>query len=70
MIMVPQRDVVTAKLLAALRDEMASKPTPLVCLEETTVAGRDDWGASEDEEAGQVKCWLGIFARQKVVNGA
>lgn len=68
--MVPKRDAVTAKLLSVLRDEMASKPTPLVCLEETTVAGRDDWGASEDEEAGQVNCWLGIFARQKLVNHA
>ncbi|POS77395.1 hypothetical protein DHEL01_v204221 [Diaporthe helianthi] len=68
MIMVPQRDAVTARLLAALRDEMALKPTPFVCLEETIVAGRDDWGASDDEEAGQVKCWLGIFARQMVAN--
>lgn len=66
--MVPQRDAVTARLLSALRDEMASKPMPFVCLEETIVAGRDDWGASEDEEAGRVNCWLGIFARQKVVN--
>lgn len=66
--MVPQRDAVTAKLLSVLRDEMALKPTPLVCLEETIVAGKDDWGASDDEEAGQVKCWLGIFARQKVAN--
>lgn len=68
--MVPQRDAVTAKLLSALRNELASKPTPFVCLEETMVAGRDDWGASEDEEAGQVNCWLGIFSRQKVVNHA
>lgn len=68
--MVPQRDVVTVKLLSALRDELASKPTPIVCLEETTVAGQDDWGASEDEEAGQVNCWLGIFARRKLANDA
>ncbi|KAI7782542.1 hypothetical protein LA080_013178 [Diaporthe eres] len=54
MIMVPQRDAVTARLLSALREEMASKPTPVVCLEETIVAGRDDWGSSEDEEAGQM----------------
>lgn len=68
MIMVPQRDAVTVKLLSALRDELASKPTPIVCLEEAIVAGQDDWGATEDEEAGQVNCWLGIFARQKLVN--
>jgi hypothetical protein len=68
MIMVPQRDATTVKLLAALRDQMTLKPTPVICLEETMVAGKDDWGASEDEEAGQVKCWLGIFARQTVPN--
>ncbi|KAJ0122174.1 hypothetical protein J7T55_002686 [Diaporthe amygdali] len=67
-IMVPQRDAVTVNLLSMLRQELASKTTPFVCLEETIVPGRDDWGASEDEEAGHVKCWLGIFARQNVVN--
>lgn len=67
MIMVPQRDAVTVKLLSALQDELASKPAPIVCLEETIVAGQDDWGATEDEEAGKVNCWLGIFARQNLV---
>ncbi|KAL1873022.1 Protein-lysine N-methyltransferase rrg1 [Diaporthe australafricana] len=70
MIMVPQRDAVTVRLRSALCDEMASKPTPFICLEETIVAGRDDWGAAEDEEAGKVNCWLGIFARRKDVNNA
>lgn len=68
--MVPQRDAVTIRLRSALYEEMASKPTPFVCLEETIVAGRDDWGANEDEEAGKVNCWLGIFARRKAVNNA
>lgn len=63
MIMVPQRDNVTVKLLAAFRYEMASKSIPLVCLEETVVTGRDDWGGHEDEEAGQIRCWLGVFGR-------
>lgn len=64
MVMVPQRDATTVKLLAAFRDEMASKENPFVCLEETVVAGQDDWGGDEDEEGGNVQCWLGIFGRQ------
>lgn len=63
MVMVPQRDATTVKLLAKFRDEMASKGDPFVCLDETVVAGQDDWGGDEDEEAGNVKCWLGIFGR-------
>lgn len=62
--MVPQRDAATVKLLANFRNEMAAKPNALVCLEETIVAGQDDWGGDEDEEAANVKCWLGIFGRQ------
>lgn len=64
MIMVPQRDAITAKLLAAFKNEMASKSVPLICLEEAVVAGQDDWGSDEDE-TGQVKCWYGVFGRQK-----
>lgn len=63
MVMVPQRDATTVKLLASFRNEMASKKEPFVCLEETVVAGQDDWGGDEDEEASNVKCWLGIFGR-------
>ncbi|KAF3764555.1 hypothetical protein M406DRAFT_291666 [Cryphonectria parasitica EP155] len=63
MVMVPQRDAVTIKLLSSFRTEMASKSTPLVCLEESVVAGQDDWGGDEDEEASHVKCWLGVFGR-------
>lgn len=64
MIMVPQRDATTVKLLANFRNEMAAKPNALVCLEETVVSGQDDWGGDEDEEAANVKCWLGIFGRR------
>lgn len=64
MIMVPQRDATTVKLIATFREEMASKHLPFVCLEETVVAGQDDWGEDEDEEAAHVKCWLGIFGRR------
>lgn len=61
--MVPQRDAVTLKLLSAFKNEMASKSIPLVCLEETVVAGQDDWGIDDDDEARQVKCWHGVFGR-------
>lgn len=65
MVMVPQRDAVTVRLLSAFKNAMASKPISLVCLEEKVVAGQDDWGADEDDEAGQLKCWHGVFGRQK-----
>ncbi|KAK7739889.1 Protein-lysine N-methyltransferase rrg1 [Cytospora paraplurivora] len=64
MVMVPQRDVVTVKLLLAFKDEMASKSVPLICLEETFVAGQDDWGNVDDEESRRVTCWHGVFGRQ------
>lgn len=64
MVMVPQRDATTVKLLAAFRDEMASKRNPLFCLEETLVQGEDDWGGDDDDEGAHVKCWLGIFGRR------
>ncbi|KUI58667.1 Protein-lysine N-methyltransferase EFM2 [Cytospora mali] len=66
MIMVPQRDATTIKLLSAFRNEMASKSAPLVCLEETVVAGQDDWGGGDDDESGRVKCWYGVFGRQRL----
>lgn len=64
MVMVPQRDATTVKLLATFRDAMASVANSLVCLGETVVPGQDDWGADEDEEAGNVQCWLGTFGRR------
>lgn len=63
-VMVPQRDATTIKLLSTFRAEMTSKAKPLVCLDEMVVVGQDDWGADEDEEACNVKCWLGIFGRR------
>lgn len=65
MIMVPQRDATTIKLLAKFRNEMTAKKNALVCLEETVVAGQDDWGGDDEEDAGRVKCWLGIFGRRQ-----
>lgn len=64
MIMVPQRDAATVKLISTFKDNMASKKNPLVCLQETVVAGQDDWGGDEDQDAAHVKCWLGVFGRR------
>ncbi|KAL5088050.1 hypothetical protein Trisim1_007218 [Trichoderma cf. simile WF8] len=60
-VMVPMRDNITRTLLEAFKQAMLDLETPLFCEEESELAGEDDWG--EDEEEGQVKCWLGIFSR-------
>lgn len=60
-IMVPQRDETTKRLLEAFKQTMLDLDTPLFCDEEDELAGQDDW--VEDDEAGRVKCWLGIFSR-------
>jgi len=64
LIMVPQRDETTKGLLAALRIQMAQQRTPLVCVEESIVAGEDDWGHNDgDDDSGRVGFWWGIFRR-------
>ena len=62
LVMVPQRDETTIKLLAAFRSEMDAKTPQLYCLEESLVFGQDDWGEGDEDE--QVKCWLGVFGRR------
>ncbi|KXH54586.1 hypothetical protein CNYM01_04085 [Colletotrichum nymphaeae SA-01] len=64
-VMVPLRDETTKKLLKAFRDAMGSQENPLLCIEEGTLDGQDDWG--EDEEGTDVTCWWGIFARKQQV---
>lgn len=61
--MVPLRDETTKKLLKAFRDAMGSQENPLLCIEEGTLDGQDDWG--EDKEGTDVTCWWGIFARKQ-----
>ena len=61
LVMVPQRDGVTIRLLAAFQEAMGKANNPLVCLEEGRLAGQDDW--EEDEETPPVECWWGIFKR-------
>ncbi|KPM37370.1 hypothetical protein AK830_g9216 [Neonectria ditissima] len=60
-VMVPRRDATTARLLEAFKQAMLDLETPLFCEEEDELAGQDDW--VEDEDAGQVRCWLGVFSR-------
>lgn len=62
--MVPQRDEITKGLLSVLRDELAQRASPLLCLEESMVGGQDDWGdENDDEETSHVGFWWGIFGR-------
>jgi len=60
-VMVPQRDETTVRLLEAFKQAMLDLQTPLFCDEEDELAGQDDW--VEDEDEGQVKCWMGVFSR-------
>ncbi|CAF3599797.1 unnamed protein product [Fusarium graminearum] len=60
-VMVPRRDATTERLLESFRQAMLDLDTPLFCEEEDELAGQDDW--VEDDEAGNVRCWLGVFSR-------
>ncbi len=60
LVMVPRRDDTTVALLATFKDRMAQHA--LACVEEGSVAGRDDWG--DGHETYQVECWWGVFARR------
>jgi hypothetical protein len=59
--MVPVRDQTTIGLVSAFRACMTQEA--LVCIEEDELTGQDDW--DEDQEDAQVRCWLGVFARQE-----
>ncbi|KAF5018206.1 hypothetical protein F66182_9825 [Fusarium sp. NRRL 66182] len=60
-VMVPRRDATTERLLESFRQAMLDLDTPLFCEEEEELAGQDDW--VDDDEAGNVRCWLGVFGR-------
>lgn len=62
--MVPERDQITKRLLLLLREELTRRGNPLVCFDESVVAGQDDWGDEhDDDELGNVGFWWGIFGR-------
>ena len=64
LVMVPQRDEITKGLLGTLRDELAQRPSPLLCLQESMVNGEDDWGDEHDDDGTQcVGFWWGVFGR-------
>jgi protein N-lysine methyltransferase METTL21C len=70
LVMVPQRDETTKGLLGTLRNELAQRTTPLLCLEESVVDGQDDWGHEHDDEDTQnVGFWWGIFGRDQATSG-
>ena len=59
--MVPKRDDATVSLLESFKAAMLSQRHSLQCLEESELAGQDDW--VEDSTGGHMRCWLGIFSR-------
>ncbi|AEO70250.1 uncharacterized protein THITE_2121426 [Thermothielavioides terrestris NRRL 8126] len=66
LVMVPQRDSTTERLLGTLKDELARRRSPLICLEENVVEGQDDWGDEHgDGESEAVGFWWGIFRRSQ-----
>ncbi|KAL2271072.1 hypothetical protein VTJ83DRAFT_443 [Remersonia thermophila] len=78
LIMVPQRDATTKRLLGELRELLAAGSRalpPLRCLAEDIVHGQDDWGAEDDgpgndgeegdeDEHRKVGFWWGVFGRE------
>ncbi|KAG6011206.1 hypothetical protein E4U54_008214 [Claviceps lovelessii] len=62
-VMVPQRDATTVRLLGVFKQAMRHLDRPFSCVEEDELAGQDDW--VEDDEAGNVRCWLGVFSRDR-----
>ncbi|OAA46875.1 hypothetical protein NOR_02511 [Metarhizium rileyi] len=60
-VMVPQRDATTVRLLKCFKQAMLDLDLALFCIEEDELAGQDDW--VDDDEEGGVRCWLGVFSR-------
>lgn len=62
-VMVPQRDATTVRLLGAFKQAMLDLEAPLFCIQEDELAGQDDW--VDDDDEGNVRCWLGVFSRER-----
>ncbi|KAH9906525.1 putative methyltransferase-domain-containing protein [Xylariomycetidae sp. FL2044] len=62
-VMAPERDPTTKKLITAFRSAMARGDSPLVVLEEHTLVGQDDW--DEDDGTSEVQCWWAVFGRRR-----
>lgn len=63
LIMVPQRDETTKRLLSVFRNELSKTDRGIVCVEESIVPGQDDW--DEDDDSQRVDCWWGVFKRSE-----
>ena len=65
LVMVPQRDATTIRLLLSFKDIMTRQDIPLICIEEGAVPSHDDWGGDDDDEdeTNKVECWWGMFKR-------
>ncbi|KAI1407745.1 S-adenosylmethionine-dependent methyltransferase-like protein [Hypoxylon sp. FL1857] len=59
-VMVPQRDLTTKKLVAKF--VVAMEASGLTILERHTLVGQDDW--DEDEENPGIECWWAVFGRR------
>jgi hypothetical protein len=62
LVMTPLRDEITKDLVRELKETMIRRDEPLLCSDEGTVVGQDDWG--DHHSAHQVDCWWGIFRRR------
>ncbi|KAI0178550.1 putative methyltransferase-domain-containing protein [Hypoxylon sp. FL1284] len=58
-IMIPQRDQVTKRLVTQFRSAMTT--SGLAVLEEHSLVGQDDW--DEDDEGVGITCWWAVFGR-------
>lgn len=59
-VMVPQRDLITKKLVARFLSIMTA--SDLAALEQHALIGQDDWG--EDGENSGIECWWAVFGKQ------
>ncbi|KAL1861681.1 hypothetical protein VTK73DRAFT_6977 [Phialemonium thermophilum] len=66
LVMIPKRDGTTHRLMSSFREAMSSQPSPLLCVEEGVMPGRDDWG-EDDDEPQSIDCWWGVFRRRQCV---
>lgn len=59
--MVPLRDETTKRLLSVFRDRLTEDDRQIICVEEDTVPGEDDW--DEDDDSHALDCWWGVLRR-------
>jgi hypothetical protein len=61
LIMVPLRDETTKRLLSIFRNKLAEEARQIICVQEDTVPGEDDWDGDDDSHT--LDCWWGVFKR-------